>query len=35
MMHRIRTDAADNIRFTEMMTDKLGKLFLNAPLFSH
>ena len=34
MMHRIRT-AAGNTRFTEMMINKLGKLSLNAPLFSH
>ncbi|MGO4875341.1 hypothetical protein ACEN2P_01965 [Pedobacter psychrotolerans] len=35
MMHRIRTDAAGNIWFTEMMTDKLGKLSFRAPLFLH
>lgn len=28
MMHRIRTDSVGNLWFTEMMTDKLGKVFL-------
>lgn len=28
MMHRIRTDKEGNLWFTEMMTDKLGKVFL-------
>jgi hypothetical protein len=28
MMHRIRADREGNLRFTEMMTDKLGKVFL-------
>lgn len=30
MMHRIRTDQQGNLWFTEMMTDKLGKVFLNG-----
>ncbi len=30
MMHRIRKDGADNLWFTEMMTDKLGKITLKA-----
>jgi len=29
MMHRIKTDAEGNIWFTEMMTDKLGKIVLS------